>query len=339
MKILSWDVGIKNLAYCLIEKPDDKNEFEIKKWNVINLAEEQQLCQFSVRGGNQCQQVAKHEVKNKDKIDFCSVATHGNTVINGGSIFTCATHLDKFKPEFIEYSKKETRKCVFPKCKLDACKGIENSNNYCWCKTHFDKGSIQMLKKITIKKFTNKSCMKQSLQNLTVNLYGILDELKEFLQVDYVLIENQPSMKNPTMKTIAMLLFAYFVREGVHKKNENKSKIIEVKFICPSNKLKVDKATTSSVLKQGNVYKMTKKLGIKYCQALINIQDNVILNSHKKKDDMCDAFLQGFQYMFNPVPEMYIKKLHDVGVEEIQPKSKTTNIKVVKVGKDDNSNK
>ena len=32
---LGWDVGIKNLAYCLLDKKGDK--FEIMDWGIINL--------------------------------------------------------------------------------------------------------------------------------------------------------------------------------------------------------------------------------------------------------------------------------------------------------------
>ena len=35
MKVLSWDVGIINLAYCLFDVKDDK--WEIKDWGIINL--------------------------------------------------------------------------------------------------------------------------------------------------------------------------------------------------------------------------------------------------------------------------------------------------------------
>jgi hypothetical protein len=40
MKILSIDVGIKNLAFCLFEKPDGDNEYKIAKWDVVNLGSE-----------------------------------------------------------------------------------------------------------------------------------------------------------------------------------------------------------------------------------------------------------------------------------------------------------
>ena len=40
MKILSFDVGIKNLAYCLIEVSDkDNKEHKILDWDIINCAE------------------------------------------------------------------------------------------------------------------------------------------------------------------------------------------------------------------------------------------------------------------------------------------------------------
>ena len=43
MKILSFDVGIKNLAYCLIESTNS-NKFSIIKWDVINLCGSEPVC-------------------------------------------------------------------------------------------------------------------------------------------------------------------------------------------------------------------------------------------------------------------------------------------------------
>ncbi|GAG45066.1 unnamed protein product, partial [marine sediment metagenome] len=39
MKVLSIDVGIKNLALCLF-KIENKEKYEIEKWNVVNLCNE-----------------------------------------------------------------------------------------------------------------------------------------------------------------------------------------------------------------------------------------------------------------------------------------------------------
>ena len=37
MRYLSWDIGIKNLSYCLLEK--NENNYKIINWEIINLSE------------------------------------------------------------------------------------------------------------------------------------------------------------------------------------------------------------------------------------------------------------------------------------------------------------
>ena len=74
--------------------------------------------------------------------------------------------------------------------------------------------------------------------------------------------------------------------------------------MSPSNKLKVvtegetKKLVAMKATNEAKAYKMTKELGIKYCKELISHLPEwlAILNNHKKKDDLCDAFLQGAYY-------------------------------------------
>ena len=40
MKVLSIDIGIKNLACCLFEKSEDSELFHILKWEIVNLSQE-----------------------------------------------------------------------------------------------------------------------------------------------------------------------------------------------------------------------------------------------------------------------------------------------------------
>ena len=40
--ILSFDIGIKNLAYCLINQDD--NEINIIRWDIINLVKDNEKC-------------------------------------------------------------------------------------------------------------------------------------------------------------------------------------------------------------------------------------------------------------------------------------------------------
>ena len=39
MKLLSWDVGIYNLSYCILEKNDENKEIKIIDWNIVNLVD------------------------------------------------------------------------------------------------------------------------------------------------------------------------------------------------------------------------------------------------------------------------------------------------------------
>ena len=43
MKILSIDVGMKNLAFCLFNIQDNL-EYNIEKWDVIDLCKEKFIC-------------------------------------------------------------------------------------------------------------------------------------------------------------------------------------------------------------------------------------------------------------------------------------------------------
>ena len=43
MKILSWDVGIYNLSYCILEKNNENNEIKIIDWDIINLVDNDEM--------------------------------------------------------------------------------------------------------------------------------------------------------------------------------------------------------------------------------------------------------------------------------------------------------
>jgi hypothetical protein len=55
-KILGFDVGIRNLAYCVVEM--DNNNYSISDWGIINLDEDRKLCQFTLRTKNLCHKTA-----------------------------------------------------------------------------------------------------------------------------------------------------------------------------------------------------------------------------------------------------------------------------------------
>jgi hypothetical protein len=60
MKVLSIDVGIKNLAFCLFVKPEDgTSNYEIAKWDSINLSQQIESKCCEVEKFKDCNKPAK----------------------------------------------------------------------------------------------------------------------------------------------------------------------------------------------------------------------------------------------------------------------------------------
>ena len=90
MKILSWDVGIYNLAYCLIEICE--NKIKIIDWNIINLRKDHinqniLICEEKTNGKNKiCKNKAKYTHKSSNKhyclrhTKMCSKKTKCNII-------------------------------------------------------------------------------------------------------------------------------------------------------------------------------------------------------------------------------------------------------------------
>jgi hypothetical protein len=278
MKILSFDVGIIHLAYCLLEVDDQKNT-KIIKWGLINLVLDVLPNCLS------CPNEQKFYC-NFDQL-YCFCSKHKKTY-------------DELKKKFDKTYTKLSSKDLCISCDK---KSSYHCNDEHYCSEHYKKIINKYEKECSLKEILT-NCSKLSIDLLKLNMVSILDKL-DLLDVDHVVIENQPSLKNPKMKGIADNLYTYFLIRGII----DKKTIQKVTFFSPSNKLKtniddhLNKSNTDTLLENTNnsteKYKMTKQLGIQYCLKLLEGQTNWItfLNSHKKKDDLADSFLQGINYI------------------------------------------
>lgn len=292
--ILSFDVGIKNLAYCIIEFKNE--DFTIKDWNIINLVDDRIKCCYE-KNNKKCESIAKH-VFNIKELD--------NNEIDNKELYYCKTHLKKAEYKIV---------IPFEKIKCTKCKNyseyiIENTN-FGWCEKH-SKVEIEKFKRRCVKNLS-QSCTKQSLTKLGVSLCEKLDSIEEIYNVDEILIENQPALKNPTMKTISSMLFYHFIIRGM-KEKIGKFKD-NINFVSPSGKLKVNNIKSNEEIKKGKTekqeYDIRKELGIKYTKAIISTNDLQYLNKFKKQDDLCDAFLQAIRiYYKENIPKNIIEKLN-----------------------------
>ena len=143
-----------------------------------------------------------------------------------------------------------------------------------------------------VKKFKNK---KNSLFYIGQNLIQQLSQI-DVTDVTDVIVENQPSLKNPTMKSIQMIVYSYFLMNGVCNRD---SKIERLEMINARNKLKVYKGEPVECDIK-DTYKRNKWLAVEYCKRMIvdEKQEYIDLyNESKKKDDLSDSYLQGIYYI------------------------------------------
>lgn len=276
--ILSFDVGIINLAYCLFTKED--NKLKILDWNIINLTNRESTKCFC-----------------NLKASFCQ-----------GDKFFCKVHAKKCESikQFDEIFKSNIdNKCTcLIKNILCGRKSSYNLDDQYFCKTHAKIKYKSLETYYKVKPYKNKIVSTMDFDETRLKLFQKLEEKKELFKAEIILIENQPSMKNPTMKSIATGLYDFYMIRGLLDKIPE-SNIRIVKFMSPSNKLKlVDDGQIKQVIiykeesKDSKAYKLTKELSVKYAKELITDMNEWILffNNQKKKDDLADALLQGLYY-------------------------------------------
>lgn len=286
MRLLSWDVGILNLSYCLIEYDSDK-KWKIIDWDIINLTDRHKMI---------CYQCGA-------KPSFLqSIYGSDNTK------YTCKNHMkhiniicDEFENMFTEDT---SDNCCFEGKKKCDKKSKYKYNDKFYCNTHAKGEYKKILKSYELKEFTKKNVRDLSLEQLRLRLIRTLDDKQLLLTANTILIENQPSLKNPRMKAISSTLYDFYLIRGIVDKDITKSNVELVKYMCPSNKLKLaDDGDTQQLVKlkgdEAKTYKLTKALGIKYCKIMIKPYQEWTdkINSFKKQDDMADSFLQGIYYI------------------------------------------
>jgi hypothetical protein len=279
MKILSIDVGIKNLSFCLfeIQNMDDKsNNLKILKWDNIDLTEKTESKCIEIDKNGLCDKPAKFK---KEGNCYCLKHSKKHNYLQPTQELTTA-YLNKQKIQnIIDIADKYKIKYENPPKKTNLIGLLtEFSNTNCY--TEITKTNASKIDLVTIGK---------NIQHKFDNYLG-----EDLSTINSIIIENQIGPIANKMKTIQGMISQYFIM-----KNNN----IIIDFISAANKLK-DFLPKDS--KEKTDYKQRKKLGIQTCLEIINTDfrfkewENLI-NKHSKKDDLSDCFLQGMWYIKHKV--------------------------------------
>jgi hypothetical protein len=277
--ICAFDIGIKNLSYCILNKKGDINI--VDDWELIDLRSSRPACiGILKKNGVVCSKPADlyHKTDN--------------------TIFYCTKHSKQYIPKNFDVTNcKNPKLCEYGGDKSCSKKGTQIVTEKNYCATHFKKLQNEFLKQNKLCKMKSMGCMKEPLYDLGTHMYDALDKRPSIMKVDKIIIENQPSLTNPTMKSISVLLLSYFIMK----------KHPDVEFISPAGKLKVNEQLTKTILSKciskSVKYAITKELGVKYTEKILeNFENTSALNekllSSKKKDDLCDAFLHAYYHMY-----------------------------------------
>jgi len=264
--LLTFDIGIKNLAYCIVRyNLLNKKNFDIIYWGILDISYKGLICDFNI------------DISKKNNIAICC---------NSNSYYYLTLDNCDKDTKYISY------------CKFHSNK-IKNNN-------------ITLYNKL--KKIANNAKLKdnfnQQVERLLVELdkfydqfidtiYDVDNKIISFLDI---YIENQPVLKNPIMKTISIVLFAYFNMKKIKFPNKIKS----VNFVSATVKTKINlynnikqNFNLNTKLISNNNYQNRKQYCINIAKDIVyqlnisffNAVATSIYEFSKKKDDLADTLL------------------------------------------------
>lgn len=327
MIICSIDVGIKNLSFCLFEiEEEDKEKIKILEWTIIDLSEKYELTCSSIDKNGFCGKNAKYC---KNGIYYCLKHSKKEKYI---------LPTNELKLSYLKKQKLVNLIELAIKYNINSETNI-NLNNIKKQELLdlFTNFSLNNCYEIVEKVNATKIDLVNIGKNIQYKFDNILDKYIQKLNI--IIIENQIGPIANKMKTIQGMIAQYFIMKNNNIKIEFINASNKLKDICPFKQFnflvsKTDKKDEKNKYKEkvkeienneNNInnenilqfekkiekgektdYKIRKNLSINYTLELLNNDyrfNNWLdtLQKSKKKDDLCDCFLQGLYFIKNKI--------------------------------------
>jgi len=303
MKIISFDIGIKNMAYCILSK-NETNRLIFLDWNVLNLMDSEEptrTCSHLIPPKTKkskeppkiCGKVAKYQ---KNDACYCEKHAKLNTAHIVPTKQMSTASLKKMKvDDLLKFGNS-----LFVFSNVENPEKLKRAELLAHLDAFFKTKCYEPIIKKQSVGAGDVDLVKIG-KNMKVALNQVLETHND---ITHVVIENQISPIANRMKTIQGMLAQYFImtQEGA-----------TIDFVSSANKLKQFapklENTMTTIKKMPNDekpvvnanYKQHKLDGVAYCSRIIENNPSFLewkesLNT-KKKDDLADCFLQGLWYL------------------------------------------
>lgn len=261
MKILSFDVGIKNLSYCLL---DVSSSYTIQDWDIINLCDYKIIkCNHVLKNKKICTNKAIYNLNNEKF--FCKLHNKLNNIMIAPDYYYKLLKMKKYSIKSMNLLSNQINYKIKGKNKEDIKDELIK---------HISNNLIVKIEK-------NNNSKEINLIDIGIKIKNVLTNIFDLDNIDKILIENQISTIANRMSKVQGMLTQYFIDHN----------ITNIEYISSCNKLKLFNINK-------NNYSNRKKAGIEITKKILK-NNNWIdrFNKNKKKDDLADSFLQGLWYI------------------------------------------
>jgi hypothetical protein len=326
IRVISFDVGIKNFAYCVFDIDSSTSTVSIPSWNVIDLLESTETVPTY-----SCSQ-SMPDRKTKNLRPCGKLAKYVLPLASSNRCF-CEMHAKKM--EGMELPNKRQSTTTWNKMKMEdilllirqypALQEKVDQQNLRLFKADYVRLLDDHFKSITFEVLataSKKNANTTSLIDIGRAILRVFDNdpcLQE--NVTHIIIENQISPIASRMKTIQGMIVQSFLFRSLASQ-------LHIEFVSSHNKLKGysvhslnDLASTNggATTSDGDDrpkkkakldesgksdYKMHKKDAVRICRLFLSSNESMLgaqwtaaFDASKKKDDLADCFLQGIWYL------------------------------------------
>ena len=303
-RVLSIDVGMKNLAYCLFEydplkliageikTPEHMMQLvNIMAWDTVNLCETAEPAAAAA--------ASKAPVCSRDGCKFAAKFASAAAAATAATAATnyCTKHANASGYKMPLPSALGSTKTL-KKMGLEELRAFSGEYLSVSIPEKSEKSKLKLLQHVTAALTAEylvavsakpKVVSAASLDLITIgrNMHRRFDALPHLASgIDVVIIENQLSTLATRMKTLQGMITQYFIMRGVP----------DIRFISATNKLKLFAKEQGQGAE--DCYADRKKRSIEITRSLITAPlMSMKFERHKKKDDLADCFLQGMWWL------------------------------------------